>query len=101
MNHIEEFQRKVAEKRRLAMLCFLNEEPDRRMSMSLMGAALESYLLPVSRDVVTQDAEFLRGAGLVTLNHIGSLPALTLTASGVEVVRGTRRVDGIQRPPLD
>ena len=101
MNHVEEFQLKLTARRRLAVLYFIREEPDRIMSQSLLHIALETYLYQENSDVLTRDAEFLRKAGLLTLEHIGPLPALRLTDAGAEVVKGTRTVAGVQKPPLD
>lgn len=99
--HAEEFQRRRTEKRRLAILYYLMEEPDRLMSVSLMQMALESNLQAVASDVLIADAELLGKAGLLTMEHIGSLPALKLTTWGAEVVKGTRTVPGVQKPPLE
>ncbi len=99
--HNEEFIRKVTERRRLVILLLLLEEPDRRMSESLLLLGLETTLFAVNRDVLTEDAEFLRRAGLVTRGHLGHMPALTLTDTGGEAARGLRVVSGVQKPPLD
>lgn len=96
-----ELEKKITEKRRLAILAFLEDEPDLRMSVTLVQLALESYLLRVNSDDIAADTDFLRKAGLVTLEHIGSLPALRLTQTGRETAKGTRRVAGVQKPPLD
>ncbi len=101
MSHSEELTRKITEKRRLATLRFLNSEPDLRMAVNLLQLALEMYLLNVNSDDITADADFLRKAGLVTLEHIGSMPALKLTQAGRETAKGTRKVEGVQPPPLD
>lgn len=96
-----ELETKITAKRRLALLCFLADEPDLRMSVRLLQMALETCLLTVTSDDLATDTDFLRSAGLVTLEHIGSLPALRLTGAGRETARGVRRVDGVQKPPLD
>lgn len=96
-----ELKKKIMEKRRLAVLFFLEDEPDLRMSVSLLQLALETYLLRVNSDDIAADTDFLRKAGLVTLEHIGSMPALKLTQAGRETARGTRKVEGVQPPPLD
>lgn len=96
-----ELERKIIEKRRLATLCFLEDEPDLRMSVNLLQLALETYLINVNSDDIAADTDFLRKAGLVTLEHIGSMPALRLTQAGRETAKGTRKVGGVQKPPLD
>lgn len=96
-----ELDRKITEKRRLAILRFLQDEPDLRMSVNLLQLALETYLINVNSDDIAADTDFLRKAGLVTLEHIGSMPALRLTQAGRETGRGTRKVEGVQKPPLD
>lgn len=96
-----EREKRITEKRRLAILAFLAEEPDLRMSVNLIQLALETYLLRVNSDDIASDTDFLRCAGLVTLEHIGSLPALRLTQAGRETAKGSRRVAGVQKPPLD
>lgn len=96
-----ELEKKITEKRRLAILAFLATEPDLRMSVTLLQLALEMSLLRVNSDDIADDTDFLRKAGLVTLEHIGSMPALRLTQAGRETAKGTRKVEGVQSPPLD
>lgn len=96
-----ELERKITEKRRLAFLTFLQDEPDMCMSASLLQLALETYLIRVNSDDTAADADFLRTAGLITMTHIGSIPAYRLTGAGRETAKGTRKVEGVQRPPLD
>ncbi|MCL1939551.1 MAG: hypothetical protein FWG04_02685 [Desulfovibrionaceae bacterium] len=97
-----EQEKKIAEKRRLAILSFLEDEPDLRMGSHLLQLALEAYLIKgVNSDEITADTDFLRKAGLLTLEHIGSMPALRLTQAGRETAKGTRKVAGVQKPPLD
>lgn len=92
---------KLVEKRRLATLLFLADEPDLCLSVNLLQVSLESYLKHVNSDDIAADTDFLRLAGLVTLEHIGPRPALRLTQAGRETARGTRRVQGVQPLPLD
>lgn len=99
--HSAELEEKITEKRRLAILLFLEDEPDLRMSVKILQLALESCLLRVNSDDIASDTDFLRKAGLVTLEHIGSMPALRLTQAGRETAKGSRRVAGVQKPPLD
>ena len=101
MSHSEEFQRKRIEMRRLAILLYLEEEPDKRMSISLLHRAIQASIQMVDRDVIVADGQFLAAAGLVTMRHDGDVPALTLTTWGREVAAGTRKVRGVQPPPLD
>ncbi len=103
MNNInsKELAQKMTEKRRLAILVFLLDEPDQCMTSSLLQLALETYLLRVNSDDIAADADFLRKAGLITMAHIGSMPAFRLTGAGRETAKGTRRVEGVQFPPLD
>lgn len=97
-----ELKKKITEKRRLAILYFLQDEPDLRMSVNLLQLALETYLIKgVNSDEIATDTDYLRQAGLVTLEHIGSMPALKLTQAGRETAKGTRNVEGVQSPPLD
>lgn len=96
-----ELERKITERRRLLILNFLGSEPDLRMSVSLLQLALESSLLRINSDDIAADTDFLRKAGLVTLEHIGSMPALRLTQAGRETAKGSRSVPGVQKPPLD
>lgn len=99
--HNTELEKKITERRRLAILGFLAGEPDLRMSVALIQLALESYLLRVNSDDIADDTDFLRRVGLVTLEHIGSMPALRLTQAGRETAKGSRKVEGVQSPPLD
>ena len=99
--HNAEREKRITEKRRLAILIFLRDEPDLRMSVNLLQLALESYLLNVNSDDIAADTDFLRKTGLVTLEHIGHLPALKLTQAGRETAKGSRKVEGVQFPPLD
>lgn len=97
-----ELERKIMEKRRLAMLIFLADEPDLRMSVNLLQLALEAYFLKgLNSDDIAADTDFLRKAGLATLEHIGHMPALRLTQAGRETAKGARKVEGVQAPPLD
>lgn len=94
-------EQRQAEHRRLATLMFLNEEPDRLLSYYLMQITLEAYGIKKNSDDLTADYEYLRKVGLVTFEHIAHLPALKLTDMGAEVIKGTRKVEGVQAPPLD
>ena len=98
---MSDFKIRLVEKRRLAIILFLADESDLRMSTSLLQMALESSLFKVNSDDVTQDIDFLRKCGLATLEHIGHLPAVKLTEAGREAAKGTRKVLGVQAPPLD
>lgn len=97
----ENLQNKLVEKRRLATLLFLADEPDLSLPFNLLRLALESYLKHVTVDDLNQDADFLRAAGLVTLKHEDKSPVLCLTTSGREVAKGSRKINGIQPLPLD
>lgn len=94
-------EKRHAEHRRLAILMFLNEEPGHTLSQYLMQITLEAYGVRKNMDELTEDYEYLRKVGLVSFDQIGHLPALKLTARGLEVVKGTRKVEGVQPPPLD
>lgn len=97
----EAVEQRQAEHRRLAVLMFLAEEPERTLSQYLMQITLAAYGIRKNADELTKDYEYLRKVGLVTFGFIGHLPTLTLTDMGTEVIKGTRKVSGVQSPPLD
>ena len=98
MTHNEEFQERVRADRRLVILRYLDEEPDGRMSVSLMVDALDVMAHRVSRATVMADACWLEEQGLLRLEYIQSVPMLRITSTGAEVARGVRLVPGVKRP---
>jgi len=98
MSHNEEFQRRMVEDRRLVILRYLDEEPDGRMSVSLMTDALEIMSHRVPRNTVLEDAGYLEGLGLLRVEYVGSVPILRVTARGAEVAKGLIEVPGVKKP---
>ena len=98
MSHNEEFQRRMVEDRRLVILRYLDEEPDGRMSVSLMTDALEIMSHCVPRTTVLEDAGYLEGLGLLRVEYVGSVPILRVTARGAEVAKGLIEVPGVKKP---
>ena len=98
MNHREEFLRKRQEDRRLVILRFLQEEPDYRLSVSLLQDALDVCGNRASRDQIVADGEWLQEVGLVHLEELGTIPMLRLTERGADVALGRLTVAGVKRP---
>ena len=98
MSHNEEFQRRIVEDRRLVILRYLDEEPDGRMSVSLMTDALEIMSHRVPRPTVLEDAGYLEGLGLLRVEYVGSVPMLRVTGRGAEVAKGLIDVPGVKKP---
>lgn len=96
--HTQEFQRIRTEDRRLAILRFLEEEPDYRISVSLLQDALELCAHSVSRDVIMADGDWLHEVGLVEPDMLGNIPMLKLTSRGADVAKGRVKVSGVKRP---
>lgn len=100
MSHHMEFTRLRLERRRRGILYYLRQEPDWQLSLQLLALALEGGLEAVTHDVMLEDINHLHTHGLVTLPHIGSLPAVKLTATGAEAALGKRVVPGVQSEPF-
>lgn len=98
MSHNEEFQRRIVEDRRLVILRYLDEEPDGRMSVSLMADALEIMSHRVPRATVLEDAGYLEGLGLLRVEYVGDVPMLRVTGRGAEVAKGLIEVPGVKKP---
>ncbi len=98
MSHSEEFQRRRIEDRRLVILRYLDEEPDGRMSVSLMMECLELMTHRVPRATVMEDAGYLEGLGLLRVEYVGSVPMLRITGRGTDVVQGRENAPGVKRP---
>lgn len=92
------FSERHTEHVRLTALRFLNEDPDYRLNAVLLGDALDSCGLGVSRDVLRTQLEWLAEQGLVTLDDRDGWLIVTLTERGVDVARGQVRMSGIARP---
>mgnify|MGYP000864927451 FL=1 len=98
MSHNEEFQRRRIEDRRLVILRYLDEEPDGRMSVSLMMDGLELMTHRVPRATVMEDAGYLEGLGLLRVEYVGSVPMLRITGRGTDVAQGRANAPGVKRP---
>lgn len=98
MSHNEEFRRRIMEDRRLVILRYLDDEPDGRMSVSLMTDALEIMSHRVPRTTVLADAGYLEGLGLLCVEYVGSVPILRLTWRGADVAKGLIEVPGVKKP---
>lgn len=97
-DHKEVFMKLREENRRLALCRFLAEEPDYSLNTSLLEEALDMIGLGDSRDVIHADGAWLANVGVVTVDNIGPVRVLRLTTTGLDVVQGKLRIDGIKRP---
>lgn len=84
--------------RRLVILRFLSEDADYRLNTSVLRSALDAYGHGVSRDQVETDVEWLAEQGLVTVEAVGPVRVVTITARGVDVSAGRAVVPGVKRP---
>lgn len=98
MSHNDAFQARMIEDRRLVILRYLDEEPDGRMSVSLMADALEIMGHKVPRATVLDDAGYLEGLGLLRVEYVGSVSMLRLTGRGSEAAKGLIEAPGVKRP---
>ncbi len=98
MSYNREFQQKVVEDRRLAILRFLSEDVDYAMNTSLLQSALEAIGHGVSRDCVNADATWLEEAGLALCEDVAGILVVRITQHGLDVARGKAVVPGVKRP---
>jgi len=92
------FKNLLTEDRRLVALRFLAEDPCYHLNTAVLYTALDAYGHSVSRDQVETDCAWLAEQGLVTLEAVGPVRVVTLTARGLDAAQGRAVVPGVKRP---
>jgi len=86
------------EDRHLVILQFMAEEPNYRMTTSLLQDALDTIGHREPHDVILADAAWLKDVGLVSIETLGPFQVLQLTPRGYDVATGRAVVPGVKRP---
>ena len=92
------FSEFVREEQRLVLLMSLHEMPRYQSNSSLLTTTMERFGLPMSRDQVHTELNWLQEQGCVTLQEAGSVVVATLTNRGADAVTGMAKIHGIKRP---
>lgn len=92
------FSEFVREEQRLVLLKLLHEMPRYQSNSSLLTTGMERFGLPMSRDQVHTELNWLQEQGCVTLQDAGSVMVATLTNRGSDAVTGMAKIHGVKRP---
>ena len=65
---------------------------------SIITDALPTLGFTIGRDRVRAEIDWLRDAGLVTVEGVGSLLVATMTQRGLDVAEGRTTATGVKRP---
>lgn len=96
---MSDFQKLLAEDRRLAILRVLYQAPGHRANGSVLQTALDAIGHDVSRDTIRGDLAWLAEQGLVAVEQVGTdLHVAELTQRGADVGTGRSVVPGVKRP---
>lgn len=98
--HAEKVRRHFDANRRLALLRFLNEEPNGTLNTSILRDAMKDIGVPISRENLVLESEWLSERGLLTIESLRHLTLLTITGRGRDVVAGEITVDGVRHPTI-
>ena len=94
------FQQHLAEDRRLCILRML-EEGGGMANDSVLYHGLEQLGHRThTRDTVRDDIRFLKDAGLVVDEWLGTILIAKITKRGVDVATGRIQVEGVKKPSL-
>ena len=89
----------VTQHARLAMLCFLAEQPGYEANDSVIRDGLvAAAVIRWSRDRVRTEINWLAEQGLVTVGNVGPFMVAEITTRGAEVAAGTVATPGVKRP---
>ncbi|ENY6783327.1 ArsR family transcriptional regulator [Providencia rettgeri] len=88
----------LREDARLVTLRLLSEMPAYTSNSSILHGALARFGHHPSRDLVKTELRWLEEQGLVTLEDIGPVLVVKLTARGEDVAMGRATVPGVKRP---
>ena len=92
------FVRLQTEDRRLVILILLGMATGFHSNHYILRDALEGRGHNVGYDAVRADLAWLEEQGLVSIEHLEGLVAVTLTARGLDVGKGRARVPGVKVP---
>lgn len=88
----------LAEDRRLCLLRLLTQAPAASANTYVLRSALQAVGHACSGDQVESDAAWLAEQGLVTVEDLGKVRVVHLTARGDDVAAGRALVPGVKRP---
>lgn len=92
------FTELLAEDRRLSLLRLLAEAPGASANTYVLHTALQAVGHSCSGDQVETDAAWLAEQGLATVEDLGKVRVVHLTARGDDVAAGRAVVPGVKRP---
>lgn len=93
------FQKTLAEDRRLSLLLVLDQTPGYSANAFLLRDAIgDIYGHAASIDQVRTDIAWLTEQSLVTSRTVGDVTLATLTARGVDAAAGRAHVPGVKKP---
>lgn len=92
------FANLLAEDRRLCFLRLLTQAPAASANTYVLHAALADMGHSCSADQVETDASWLSEQGLVTVDDLGKIRVVKLTARGDDVAAGRALVPGVKKP---
>lgn len=96
---MSDFATRYREDRRAWLLQLLSQQPAYRANTANLHSALYALGVAASRDDVTTDLHWLHDQALIALEQMTpSVEVATLTARGMDVVRGLAKVPGVSPP---
>jgi len=95
---MNEYQKYMAEHSRLAILRCLKDAPAHQSNDSILQPVLNSHGLSNSRSQIKAHIRWLSEHDCVSFEEVGSVLAVTLTETGLDVANGHIKRDGIQSP---
>lgn len=88
----------LTEDRRLCLLRLLTQAPAASANTYVLHSALQAMGHSCSADQVATDVSWLAEQGLVTVEDLGKIRVVKLTARGDDVAAGRALVPGVKRP---
>lgn len=94
-----DYQKNVAEHRRLTILRMLDEQDDASLNTTVLLDGLSEVAFAVHKSVLAEDVKLLKNLEVVSVQELpGDISVVAITPHGIKVVRGLIRADGIKYP---
>lgn len=92
------FENYLTKDRRLVILQFLSETPDRKLNDRLLTKLIATKGHDVSNNVVRNDVRYLADIGAVVRTNVEAMVIAEITQTGEDHVAGRTILDGVERP---